>query len=144
MHSTPQPKPEDMKRDMSTVIKTQAPLLAVEDVPALLAIAFDTIMNTPAGDEPSKSRNYQLGALTILLHLTLEGARTTTRDIAEAAKIQLRTVHYTMEPLIVHGLVEATAEANTVSNNGKGKMWYYTLSGRLVARAAALRPRKKR
>ena len=66
MHSTPQPKPEDMKRDMSTVIKTQALLLAVEDVPALLAIAFDTIMNTPAGDEPSKSRNYQLGALTIL------------------------------------------------------------------------------
>ena len=143
MHSKPQLKIVTINGDMSAVMKTQAPKLAVEDVPALLAIAFDAIMNTPAVDAPSKSRNYQLGALTILLHLTLEGVRTTTRDIAEAAKIQLRTVHYTMEPLIALGLVEATAEANTVSNGGRGKMWNYALSEALIASAAADRPKKK-
>ena len=143
MHSTQQSKLVHINGDMSPVMKTQAPKLAVEDVPALLAIAFDSIMNTPAGDTPSKSRNYQLGALTILLHLTLECVRTTTRDVAEAAKIQLRTVHYTMEPLIALGLVEATAEANTVSNGGRGKMWHYALSEALVARAAADRLTKK-
>ena len=99
---------------------------------AVLQRAIKTVM---ASDESAITRSSILGHFAILLSLQTKTAYSTTPDITAITKTHTKTVLPALHRLEALELVVAARKPNTISNDGRGYYFLWSIHPKLVAAA---------